>query len=146
MISKINQEMKNIFTGLLCVLFLSNCEKASSQMTTSVVADNLFIPWELVYGPDDHIWFTQKNGYICKLEPKTGVIDTLYYESGTALVQESGMLGLALHPDFANSPYVYVAYNYQQSTVMKERIIRLTYDGTKLTTPTTLIEDIAGAG
>ena len=137
--------MKAFVYTILSIILLSYSQRASSQMTARVVADNLFIPWELVYGPDGHIWFTQKNGYICRLEPVNGKVDTLYYEPNTSIQSESGMLGMALHPDFANNPYVYVAYNYQQGG-MKERIIRLTYDGTKLTTPTTLIEDIEGSG
>lgn len=127
---------------LLAISFLLTCN-LSAQMTTRVVADNLFIPWEMVYGPDDHIWFTQKNGYICRLDPTTQRLDTLYNETNTVIQNEGGMLGMTLHPDFANSPYVYVAYNYTDNGY-KERVVRYTYSGTVLQSPTTLIEGIDG--
>lgn len=135
--------MKRVLPIILAIATVS-CQQASSQMTTRVVADNLFIPWEMVYGPDEHIWFTQKNGYICRLEPVGGVIDTIYHETNTAIQSEGGMLGMALHPDFATDPYVYVAYNYNQSGSYKERIVRYTYNGTVLTSPTTLLDNING--
>lgn len=137
--------MKKILIAIQAVILLCSCGQAGAQMTTRVVADNLFMPWAMIYGPDDHIWFTQKNGYICRLEPLSGVVDTLYYEPNTAVQSESGMLGMAMHPDFATNPYVYVAYTYQQSG-MKERVIRLTYNSGSLGSPTTLIDNIMGAG
>lgn len=134
--------MKRIIPVIFAIA-IASCQQASSQMTTRVVANNLFIPWEMVYGPDDHIWFTQKNGYICRLEPVSGDVDTLYHETNTVIQSEGGMLGMALHPNFATDPYVYVAYNYLQGTY-KERIVRYTYNGTVLTSPTTLLDNIDG--
>lgn len=117
---------------------------ASAQMTTRVVRDSLFIPWELVYGPDSHIWFTQKNGYICRMEPTSGYIDTLYHETNTSIRSEGGMLGMALHPNFSTDPYVYVAYNYSQGTY-KEHVVRYTYNGNTLGSPLILLDDIPSA-
>lgn len=128
---------------ILLIIINLCCQQARAQMTTRVVADNLFIPWEMVYAPDDHIWFTQKNGYICRVEPVTGQVDTLYYESNTSISGEGGMLGMALHPNFPADPYVYVAYNYSQGGY-KERIVRYTYSGSQLGSPMTLLEDIVG--
>ncbi len=131
---------------LLAVLYVF-VEQANAQMTVRVVRDSLFIPWELVYGPDNHIWFTQKNGYICRLEPTSGRIDTLYNETNTRIQSEGGMLGLALHPQFATQPYVYVAYNYSDASVYKERIVRYTYNSTlnALQSPLILLDNIGAA-
>lgn len=114
-------------------------------MTTRVVADHLFIPWEMVYAPDNHIWFTQKNGYICRLEPSGGAIDTLYHEVNTSVIKEGGLLGMVLHPDFPNTPYIYIAYNYDKSGSYTERIQRLTYSSGMLGNPFVLLDNINGA-
>lgn len=130
---------------ILCLLILLPAV-TQAQMTARTVADNLFIPWEMVYGPDDHIWFTQKNGYICRLDPANGNLDTVYHETNTAIQSEGGLLGLALHHDFANTPEVFVAYNYLQGgSDYKERIVKYTYNGTVLTNPQTLLNNIDGA-
>lgn len=135
--------MKKSYLVILIFLTLS-IQHVSAQMTARVVADSLFMPWEMVYAPDNHIWFTQKNGYVCRLEPVSGVVDTLYYESNTAVQSESGMLGMVLHPDFPNTPHVFIAYNYQQGG-MKVRVVRYTYSNNQLGSPTTIIEDIKGS-
>jgi aldose sugar dehydrogenase len=125
--------------AILCLPVL-----AKAQLTTRVVRDSLFIPWEMKFGPDNHIWFTQKNGYICRLEPQSGHIDTLLHETNVVIQSEGGMLGLALHPDFVNSPYVYVAYNYLQGGY-KERVVRYSYTNNTLQNPQTILDGIAGA-
>jgi aldose sugar dehydrogenase len=137
--------MKKILLILMALLVMN--DDVNAQMTVRVVRDSLFIPWELVYGPDNHIWFTQKNGYICRLEPTSGRIDTLYNETNTRIQSEGGMLGLALHPQFATLPYVYVAYNYIDASVYKERIVRYTYNSTSnvLQSPLTLLDNINAA-
>ncbi len=127
--------------SLLVILVLFAYQFSHAQMTSRVIADNLFIPWEMVYAPDNHIWFTQKNGYICRVDPATQVVDTLYYESNTVIQNEGGMLGMVLHPNFPTDPYVYVAYNYNSGSY-KERIVRYTYSGGTLGSPQTILDNI----
>lgn len=137
--------MKKILL-LLTVLLVIN-KYANAQMTVRVIRDSLFIPWELVYGPDNHIWFTQKNGYICRMEPASGKIDTLYNETNTRIQGEGGMLGLVLHPQFATQPYVYVAYNYIDASVYKQRLVRYTYNSASniLQPPSIIFDNINAA-
>lgn len=125
----------------LLLLATAAC-RADAQMTARVVADGLYIPWEIIYGPDDHIWFTQKNGYICRMEPVTGVIDTLYHETNSQEQGEGGMLGMALHPNFPSPPFVYVVYNYMQGGNYRERVVKYQYSGNALSNPQTVIENI----
>lgn len=126
----------------ILLVFLQFSCNSNAQMTTRVIRDSLFIPWELVYGPDNHIWFAQKNGYVCRMEPQSGHIDTLYYESNTAVQGEGGMLGMALDPGFPTTPYIYIAYNYGSN---KERIVKYTYANNTLTTPQILLDNIAAS-
>ena len=136
---------QSIFSSLIVSIFLLGCHSAQSQMTSRVVADDLFIPWEMVWGPDDHIWFTQKNGYICRLEPVSGQLDTVYHEPQTLVQNEGGMMGLVLHPDFPATPHIFVAYNFSQGS-SRVKVVRYTYSGSTLTAPLTLVDDIQGAG
>jgi aldose sugar dehydrogenase len=128
---------------VIVVALLSSCS-SKAQWTTRIIRDSLFIPWELVYGPDDHIWFTQKNGYICRLEPVTGHIDTLYHEINTVVNNEGGMLGMALHPSFSTQPFVFVAYEYLQGSSYLERIVKYSYSNNSLSNPQILLDGIAG--
>ncbi len=120
---------------------------ATTSLTARVLKDSLFIPWEILYGPDDHIWFTQKNGYICRIDTSGLHTDTLYHEAMVYAHREAGMLGMALHPSFATQPYVYVAFTYQNAMgAIRERIQRLTYSSATntLSSPMVLLDSIRG--
>jgi len=117
----------------------------STEVDTTSVATGLDVPWEILWGPDDHIWFTERYGRISRLNPETGDVTELIiigdvYEEG-----EGGLLGMVLHPDFANHPYVYVVYNYMGTYSPGERLVRYTYSGGQLTAPLTLLEGINGS-
>ena len=116
---------------LLAFIFLWSCSKAEAQLSfsTRVLKDSLFIPWELIYGPDDHLWFTQKNGFICRMDTAGNHLDTLYNEPSVITIKESGMLGMAMHPDFTNNPYLYVVWEFlNPAGSFRERIVRYTYN------------------
>lgn len=132
------------FGVLLCTI----TAQAQATFQTRVVKENLFILWEILWGPDDHIWLTQKNGFICRLDPETGAMDTLWHQTNTHIKSEGGMLGLAVHPQLlSGQPYVYVAYEYLSGSTYLERIQRLTYNAgsNTLGSPLTLLDSIPGA-
>lgn len=81
------------------------------------------IPWEILWGPDDRLWMTD-GPLITRWDPVTDVIDTLLdrgYGNG---------LGMALHPDFPNTPIVMAVFDtsgYYGGGQLCE-VSRLTYD------------------
>ncbi len=136
---------KSTLCAFAALLLSTGITTAQTSFTQRVVAENLFIPWEIIYGPDGNIWFTQKNGYICKVSPTSGVVDTLYHETNTVVRGEGGMLGMALHPSFPAQPYVYVAYEYMDGSDYTERIVRYTFSSGSLAAPTILLDNIEGS-
>lgn len=137
--------MKRIY--LLMILACIVISAQAQTFTIRTVKNNLFIPWEIIYGPDDHIWFTQKNGFICRTEPVTGATDTLYHATTSVVQGEGGMLGMAMHPAFPATPYLYVAYEYMQGGDYTEKVVRLTYfpTGDSLGAEMTVLDNIEGA-
>src|SRR5687767_5669866 len=83
--------------------------------TSRTVATGLDNPWDIVWGPDDHSWITERTGFrVTRLDPASGskrvalVLDDVYQSS----VQD-GLLGIALHPDLLRgkgSDWVFVAF------------------------------------
>ncbi len=104
-----------------------------SALEIRTVAEGLDTPWELVWGPDDHLWITERAGHISRIDPQSGTRKELLDIS--EVVHEfagSGMLGMTLHPDFATTPYLYVVYTYlanpgTNDITMFERLERYTY-------------------
>ena len=75
------------------------------------LASGLDTPWDLSWGPDARIWVTERTGAISRINPVNGQV-TRAGGIHTIAVSESGLMGLAFHPDFASQPYVYVVHSY----------------------------------
>ena len=69
--------MKNAKVIWISLLILIGfVEKSQSQVfigtteiDTSSIVTGLDTPWEILWGPDDHIWLTERSGKISRLNP-----------------------------------------------------------------------------
>lgn len=113
------------------------------------VKNGLYIPWEMVNAPDGSIWFTQRHGSISRLNPVTGQVKQLIFEQNVSINNgEGGMFGLALHPDFPNTPEVFCSYNYViNGNDYREKLVVYEYNPTtdELTYKRLIVDMIEGA-
>ena len=89
-------------------------EEMPGTLSVRNLATGLDTPWDIAMGPDGVIWVTERRGVVSRVDTASGLVTQV----GTvdAVEQsESGLLGLALHPDFPSSPWVYLAYSYSAS-------------------------------
>lgn len=132
-----------------CLVSTSQAQITLDQTTvdTTTIISGIDIPWEIVWGPDDHIWMTERYGRISRVNPVTRVRETLVTLTDVRATGESGLLGMVLHPNFIDTPWVFVAYTYLQGSAIRERILRLNYSPTAgtLARADTLLEGIPGA-
>ncbi len=146
--------MKNLkIIGIVLASIFWFHTKGSAQITigttvvdTTTIASGLDTPWEILWGPDDHIWITERYGRVSRLNPETREISELVRIDEVHEQSESGLLGLVLHPEFPIQPYVFLVYNYLESSSIKERLVRYTFSDEALVSPITLLEGIEGAG
>ncbi len=122
----------------------------TTTLTKKELVTGLLIPWEMSWGPDDHIWLTQRNGLILRVDPQTGntteILDwrsNVINEDDSGFGSEYGMLGMAFHPDFENNQKIFVVYNY--GPPIKERLVTFTWDGTQLGNEEIILDNIDGA-
>ena len=108
------------------------------------VTDRVDVPWEILWGPDNFIWMTEHYGRVSRLNPDTGEQLPLLILDDCHQRGESGLLGMALHPNFSTQPYVYLVYTYQNNGGIAERLVRYRYNGTALTDRQVLLENIPG--
>jgi len=116
----------------------------SVAIKDSVIVQGLNFPWEILWGPDNFIWMTERGGKISRVNPATGTVSLLHTINEVVANGEGGLLGMVLHPNFSTTPHVFVAYNYN-SGGYKKKIVRFTYTGSALTSPVTIIENIAAS-
>jgi aldose sugar dehydrogenase len=135
------------FAGMNCKKNTKNNEPPGAvTLKDSIIASNLNFPWEILWGPDNHIWMTERGGKISRLDPSTGTLTPLLTIAEVVANGEGGLLGMVLHPDFTNTPQVFVVYDYMNGGNYREKVVRYNYNGTTLASPFTIIDNIAAAG
>jgi len=108
------------------------------------LAIGLNVPWEMLWGPDDHIWLTERHGVMKRINPVTGNTTTILdYRSKVLNIVESGMLGFCFHPDFNNNNLIFVAYDFgPDDDNLVKTISTFEWNGTTLENEKKLIENI----
>ncbi|NML24018.1 PQQ-dependent sugar dehydrogenase [Pseudoflavitalea sp. G-6-1-2] len=136
----------------LLLLAAVACKRSSEKppvtpadLTDKVLTSNLSFPWEIVWGPDDHIWVTERGGKISRINPTNGNVIPLLTINDVAAQGEGGLLGMALHPDFSSTPQVFVAYNYNNAGLYREKIVRYSYSNGNLSNATILLDNLLAA-
>ncbi len=147
--------MKFIQYTLITCLLLSvsycsaqNITIGNTTLAEREVAVGVQVPWEIVWGPDGHIWATERRGKILRIEPTSGTTteildytDEVDYNGG-----EPGMLGMCLHPDFMNTPLVYVVYASRPGFSWSENLVSFEWNGTELINPSVILDDLHAGG
>jgi aldose sugar dehydrogenase len=119
---------KNFLAFLILLAY--PCQAQINLGTTvvqnTVVATNLSVPWDMTYGADGWIWFTELGGNIKRMQPDTHEIRQVFTIPDVALFGFSvGLHSIVLHPDFNNTPFVYVHYANSTTT---SKIVRYEFD------------------
>ena len=132
------------FLGIIFfVAFFSIVIPAFGDLNADVLVDGLNNPWELIFGPDEEMYFTERDGRIWKID-KSGeakIIQT-FPKSGSI---EGGTLGLALHPDFEKNKKIYVYQTNLELDFFQNKVYSFRVDGNTLTEKQLIIDDIPGA-
>lgn len=120
-----------------------------STLELATVANGLDAPFDLAWGPDNHLWCTQLDGTLWRIDPATGDKKSVLQLPGVFYRKSHGLLSLAFHPWFATAPYVYLHYVYQVPTkgideIVRSRLVRCRWDGVKLGEPEVLFDNIPG--
>jgi glucose/arabinose dehydrogenase len=110
-----------------------------------VIATGLQIPWSLAFAPDGRLFITERPGRVriigngqLQAEPALELTDV--FTNG-----ESGVLGLALHPDFATNHLVYLTYTANGPDGPIARLVRFREAGNRLGEPVVLLDDVPAA-
>lgn len=110
---------------------------------TKIIAEGLNVPWEIRWAFDDWIWFTERSGRFTKVDPATGKKKVLLHLLDVDHTKaERGTLGFDSHPDFPQTPYVYIAYNYVRDDRKAFNVVRWTYTSDTLLDPAVILDDL----
>ena len=159
--------MKNYFTFIagVCLLYAENVAAQGEPFTRSVINTRsaspfrLAHPFEIIYGPDNYLYITEKIGRVIRVDPVTGVRQILLNMINNGVyvtvsrsgggptphatsIGQDGMMGMALHPNFPSTDSIFIAYTNAPGSL---RISRFKFNNTatpSLTNETVLISGI----
>ena len=97
--------------------------QTQSSFTVETVIPNLEVVWSIVWAPDGRMFFTERPGRVRvfengKLRPQPAFVVPDVEPRG-----ESGLMSLALHPQFASNHLLYLSYAYN-SNGQQVRVVR----------------------
>ena len=118
---------------------------ALAGFQAETLMSGLDIPWELAWGPDDMIWVTERGGRILRLDPVSGHA-TEVEKIRVTTVGESGLLGMTFHPDFDAQPFVYLVHSFHIGNDIRNRLVRMRFNGVSLEATKVLLDNIPGDG
>lgn len=104
---------------------------------TEVLAENLEVPWAIAFLPDGRMIFTERPGRVSILEGNQVKVVGNVNPTSTG---ESGLLGVAVDPEFGQNRYIYLYY----TSGSFNRVSRFQL-GERLENETILIENIPAA-
>ena len=130
-------------------IYTAHLQLDESVVEISTVADGLQGPWELGWGPDGQLWLTELRGVVSRVDPATGAKTEVLAVEDVFYRKSHGLLSMTFHPDWADSPYVYLHYVYQRPRDdhfedIGSRVVRCRWDGNKLGAPEVVFDDIPG--
>jgi glucose/arabinose dehydrogenase len=88
------------------------------------IASGLETIWSLEFAPDGRLFITERAGRVRILNPDGTLQPEPWIEFPDVVRREDGLLGLALHPDFANEPWVYLFHTIQKGDALVNRVSR----------------------
>lgn len=138
--------MKPLCFLLLAAALCSAPLFAQEPVTPRVLLTGLDTPWEILWGPDNWIWMTERGGRVSRVNPATGEHDVVAVIDDVVETGEAGMLGMAVNRE-GDITRVYLVYTYRDGQgVLLERLNRYDYDGTTLINEQELLSGIDAAG
>ncbi len=110
---------------------------ASGQFSKRVVTTGLADPFQVVWGPDNYLWVTERTaGRVVRVSPSDGSTTTAIAIGEVRAGGPGGLLGMTLDPGLlkgTGNDYVYLAYTYDADAdpatiTSRTKIVRFTYD------------------
>jgi len=110
-----------------------------------VLAENLDVPWAIDIAEDGRLFFTERKGRIMAMEKNGSLISDPVSYINVLQNGESGLLGLALHPNFTENHLLYVYHTYSNDSAVFNKVLMLTENDNKIVESKVVIDNIPAA-
>lgn len=118
---------------------------SSVKHKIEVVAENLFVPWSIVFTSSDRILVTERSGYIKEIV--NGVLnpEPLHNFPEVSTRAEEGLMGLAVDPNYKENNRLYACVAYEQGNALAVKVVRLIDRGSIIDRDGIVLDNIPAA-
>ena len=117
-------------------------DSLESSYEIKTVADNLYVPWSIVFTDPDRMLVTERNGKLRVIRNGILLEQPLKVFEEVSSDGEEGLMGLALDPDYRENKFLYISYAYGSSDKMSVKVVRFKDEGDKLSDEKTIIDGL----
>ncbi|HEY7862138.1 MAG TPA: PQQ-dependent sugar dehydrogenase, partial [Thermoanaerobaculia bacterium] len=138
-------------------LLLAACAASSAQsadrirtregveLSVTTFVSGLEVPWSIVFTAPDRMLVSERPGRIRVVEKGVLAAKPLHVIEDVEERSESGLMGLAVAPDYTSSRHLYACYAYDAPSGVEVRIVRWKDEGDRLTGRTMIVDGIPAA-
>ncbi|MEA2206646.1 MAG: aldose sugar dehydrogenase [Blastocatellia bacterium] len=116
----------------------------ATAFRVETVISGLQVPWSIVWAPDGRMIFTERAGRVRVYEKGQLRPEPLFVVPDVEQKGESGLMSIALHPQFSSNHLLYLSYAYKGDG-QRVRVVRFRETPDGLTDRKVIIEDIPAA-
>jgi glucose/arabinose dehydrogenase len=111
------------------------------------LATGLEAPWALDFLPDGRIILTERPGRIRLVSAAQVLLPEPLLVVNDVIAQgESGLLGIAVHPEYSSNGFIYVYYTYEDSGNLYNRVRRYIMENNSLVEDKIIVDNIPAGG
>ena len=114
------------------------------KFRVDTVVSGLEVPWSIVWAPDGRMIFTERPGRVRVFQTGKLQQQPLFVVPDVEPGGESGLMSVALHPQFATNHWLYLSYAYKGDG-QRVRVARYRESNAGLVDRKVIIEDIPAA-
>ncbi|WP_295715229.1 PQQ-dependent sugar dehydrogenase [Mucilaginibacter sp.] len=135
--------------GLLAIPVLFICSQRRGHQAgddkgyvIDTLASNLVVPWQIVFLPDKSLLFTERPGRVRLFRNGKLRDKPILVVHDIPLRNKTGMLGMAIHPNFLQNHFVYLAHDYGTADAMNLKVVRYEFMNDTLINPKIIIDGL----
>lgn len=117
----------------------------NTRSGVQVLAQNLDVPWAIDIAEDGRLFFTERTGRVMAIDRNGSLLSDPVAYINVMQNGESGLLGLALHPNFTENHLLYVYHTYSNDSSVLNKVLMLTEDDNKIVESKVIIDNIPAA-
>lgn len=118
--------------------------QSNTNFKIEKVAGGLEVPWSIVWAPDGRMIFTERPGRVRVIEKGTLNPKPLFVVPDVESSGETGLMSVALHPQFSSNHFIYLSYAYSRNGT-KVQVVRYREAPEGFVDRKVIIEDLPAA-